>query len=172
MNCEGVVMNLMNLRFMSGLILLAASAFAQQTAGGVNRSEAFRGMTKKQVMEASADANKVPKLLGAEFFYVVPQVADGLQAGQGVWTTIFHVINLDWNNNADFELDFYNQNGTAASIGIVCPASGSINGSACTAGAVTSMTSITGTLNKGQVLSYSTGGLPAVVQSYWATLNI
>jgi hypothetical protein len=162
----------MKLRLLSGLILLTASAIAQQTPAGVNRPAAIKATTKKQAMEASTDANKVPKLLGAENFFIVPQVADGLQAGQGVWTTIFHVINLDWNNNADFELDFYNQNGTAASIGIVCPASGSINGSACTAGAVTSMTSITGTLNKGQVLSYSTGGLPAVVQSYWATLNI
>jgi hypothetical protein len=162
----------MNLRLISGLILLTAPAIAQQTPGGVNRSEAFKGMTKKQVMEATADANKAPKLLGAEYFIIVPQVADGLQAGQGVWTTVFHVVNLDWENNADFELDFYNQSGTAASIGIVCPASGSINGSACTAGAVTSMTSITGTLDKGQVLSYSTGGLPAVVQSYWATLNV
>jgi len=161
----------MNLRFMSGLILLTAPAFAQQTAPGVSRSEAFKGMTKKQVMEATADANKVPKLLGAEGFYVVPQVADGLQAGQGVWTTIFHVVNLDWENSADFELDFYNQNGSAANIGIVCPASGTINGSACTTGTVTSMPMITGTLDKGQVLSYSTGGL-GVVTSYWATLNI
>lgn len=162
----------MKLRLLSGLILLTAAAFAQQTATGVNRSEAPKGATKKLAMEATAQTSKVPKLLGAENFFIVPQVADGLQAGQGVWTTVFHVINLDWNNNADFELDFYNQNGTAASIGIVCPASGSINGSACTAGTVTSMSSITGTLDKGQALNYSTGGLPAVVQSYWATLNV
>src|ERR1700733_10234520 len=156
MNCVGDVMKL---RLLSGLILLTAAAFAQQAPGGPNRFQAPKGTTKKQAMEAITESSKVPKLLGAENFFIVPQVADGLQAGQGVWTTLFHVINLDWDNNADFELDFYNQSGTAASSGILCPASGSINGSACPAGAVTSMSSITGTLDKGQVLTYSTGGL-------------
>jgi hypothetical protein len=162
----------MNVRLLSGLILLAASALAQQTNPSLNRFQAFQGMTKKQAMEASANDSKVPKLLGAEYYYIVPQVADGDQAGQGIWTTVFHIVNLDPENSADFELDFYNQGGTAANVGITCPSSGSINGGACTAGAVTSMSSITGTLAKGQQLSYSTGGLPATVTSYWAALNV
>jgi hypothetical protein len=152
----------MNLRFLTGLILLTVSAFAQQTPP----------VTKKQLLDATVKANKVPKLLGAEYFYIVPQVADGTQAGQGVWTTEFHVIDLDPENGENFELDFYNQDGTAATVGIVCPASATISGVACAAGAVVQESMITGTLSPSQILTYVTGGLPAVQATYWAELNV
>jgi len=139
------------------MILLAVSAIAQQTPSRSGGFRAFHSMTKQQALDTVAQTTKVPKLEYAENFFVLPQVADGLQAGQGVWTTEFHIINLDPNNTAAFELDFYNQNGTPATFTIVGP---------------TFMgTSISGTLDPGEVASYVTAGLPATVQVGWAKLN-
>jgi len=140
------------------LILLAASAFAQQTAPGASRFQAFKGMTKKQALDATAKLNKSPKLLYAENFIVCPEVADGLQAGQGVWTTGLHIINLDYSNSAPFELDFFNPDGSVATVGIVGQSSG--------------VTLLSGTLLPGQEITYETSGLPATFQNYWAMLNV
>lgn len=148
----------MKLRFLGGLILLTALGFAQQLPPGLKRFQAHKGMTKQQVLEAAATKN--PKLLYAEFYFVAPQVVDGLVPGQGIFTTEFHIVNLDPENATTFELDFYNQNGTAASVGIVG-----------TGGTVTSMSTISGSLAAGQAVTYVTGGLPASTQTTWAMLN-
>jgi len=126
----------MKLRFLGGLILLTASGFAQHLPADSKRFQAHRGMTKQQVIETAASKN--PKLLYAELYFIAPQVVDGLVPGQGVFTTEFHVINLDPENSSTFELDFYNQDGTVASLGIVG-----------TGGTVTSMSSISGSLAAG-----------------------
>lgn len=162
----------MKLRLLSGLILLTASAFPQQPRGGLNRLEAFKGTPRQPAADASASDVKVPKLLGAEFFFILPHVVDGLVPGQGVFTTEYHVINLDPNNPADFELDFFTQAGVAAEVGIACPATLEISGVACTSGTVTSETKLTGVLDKGQIITYVTGGLPASAQVTWAEINV
>jgi hypothetical protein len=146
----------MKSRFLTGSILLTVSAFAQQAPGSLNHFQAFQGMTKQQALNAVAKANKIPKLLYAENFFVVPEIVDGLQAGLGVWTTELHIVNLDPNNTGSFELDFFNQNGTAATVGIVGQGPS---------------TSILGTLNPGQIATYVTAGEPASVQVTWAQLN-
>jgi hypothetical protein len=139
------------------MILLAAGAYAQPAPNGLNRFQAFKGMTKQQALDATAKVNKVPKLLYAENFFVCPQVADGLQAGQGVWTTGFHIINLDTANSAPYELDFFTPAGAAASVGIV--------------GQASSVSSLSGILLPKQEVTYVTTGLPATVEVYWAMLN-
>jgi hypothetical protein len=148
---------------LSGLILLSASAFAQQVnpsqplPPGLGRG--LEGMTKPRALRTVKDA-KTPKLLYAEYYNIVPQVVDGLQAGQGVWTTELHVVNLDPNYATTFELDFYNPEGAAASVGIVG-----------TGGTVTQMSSISGSLEPLQEVTYVTGGLPTTTQVGWAMLN-
>ena len=66
----------MKLRFLSGLILLTASAFPQQLPPGLNRFQALKGMTKLQAREATK-ATKNPKLLYAEYYFIAPQVVRG-----------------------------------------------------------------------------------------------
>jgi hypothetical protein len=149
---------IMKMRFLSGLILLSASAFAQQLPPGLNRFQAFKGMTKQQAREATG--GKSPKLLYAENFFVAAQGVDGLQAGQGVWTTEFHIVNLDPVNATTFEVDFFTPSGTAASVGIIG-----------TGGTVTSVSSVSGALSPGQEVTYVTGGLPATTQVFWGMLN-
>jgi len=148
----------MKLRILSGLVLLAASVFAQQTPSRLNRFQAFQGMTKQQALDTVAQTTKVPKLSYAENYFVLPQVADGTQAGQGVWTTEFHIVNLDPAHTASFELDFYNANGTPATFLI--------------AGPTFEVSSISGTLNPGEMATYVTAGLPKTVQTGWAALNV
>jgi hypothetical protein len=160
----------MKLRFLGGLILLTASAFPQQLPPGLSRFQAFKGMTKQQAKEA-VKANKSPKLFYAEYYFVAPQIVDGTQAGQGVWTTEFSLNNLDPASATTFELDFYNEDGTVATLGIVCPTTATLNGTACTAGAVVQESMITGPLAAGQSVTYVTGGLPASQQIAWGLLN-
>lgn len=148
----------MKMRFLSGLILLTASAFAQQLAPGLNRFQAKEVTTQRA--KRTIKAAKSPKLLYAEFYNIIPQVVDGLQAGQGVWTTELHIVNLDPNFSTTFELDFFNPEGASASVGIVG-----------TGGTVTQMSSVSGTLDPLQEVTYVTGGLPTTTQVGWAMLN-
>jgi hypothetical protein len=156
----------MKSRLLSVLTLLTASAFAQQPSPsqplppGLRRFQTYKGMTREQVLAANKETTKNPKLLYAEYYFIAPQIVDGLQAGQGVWTTEFHIINLDPINSTTFELDFFNPSGTAASVGIVG-----------TGGAVTSVSSVSGSLDPGQEVTYVTGGLPTTTQVYWGMLN-
>jgi hypothetical protein len=156
---------IMKMRFLSGLILLTASAFAQQLdpslplPPGLSRGQGPEGATRQRALR-TIKAAKSPKLLYAEYYNIVPQVVDGLQAGQGVWTTELHVVNLDPGFSTTFELDFFNPDGSAASVGIVG-----------TGGTVTQMSSVSGTLDPLQEVTYVTGGLPTTTQVGWAMLN-
>lgn len=146
----------MKLKLVSSFALLAVAAFGQLNPGP-NAPKQTTTVTKREALNALAAAGKSPKLLYAEDFFVVPQIADGTQAGQGVWTTAFHIINLDTANSWPYELDFYTPAGAAASVGIV---------------GLGSVTSVSGTLVPGQVVTYVTSGLPATVQTYWGVLNL
>ena len=155
----------MKMRFLSGLILLTASAFAQQLTPfqplppGLGRGQGLEGMTKPRSLRTIKEA-KTPKLLYSEYYNIAPQVVDGLQAGQGVWTTELHIINLDPGFAATFELDFFTPEGGAASVGIVG-----------TGGTVTQVSSVSGSLAPLQEVTYVTGGLPTTTQVSWGMLN-
>ncbi len=108
--------------------------------------------TKLEVMAAPV---RTTQIRNAQAFSVAPQVVDGLEAGGVVWTTQIVLVNLNPNSAEPYELNFYDANGNPALVTLIGP--GMVD-------------TVSGSLNPGQTIRYTTAGLVPSVQTTWASV--
>jgi hypothetical protein len=99
-----------------------------------------------------------PQIRNAQNFAVLPQVVDGLESGVTIWSTQIVLVNLNPNSGEPYTVNFYDESGNPAKVNIIDQASGGV-------------TTISGSLNPGQTIRYTTAGLATTpIQTTWASV--
>jgi hypothetical protein len=101
---------------------------------------------------APGAVRRSPQIAYAQAFGLLPQIVDG-----DIWSTVIKVVNLDSQSAEPYEVDFYNENGSAAQVSFI--------------GQSGPVSKLTGTLNPGQTAVFTTPGTTTPTQTTWGILN-